>query len=244
MRQTTCFLVLIILLGFSCSRGKRAEEFTIHGQFSNSHGEKVVFGEMDVREFITLDSAETGADGIISFSCRSDQPGFYFLQFKNGERMILLMEPKEHLTIKGDIREKPETFILEGSEGSELLQTFFRASIRNKERVDSVKAILLQHEGSEDFLRIGMKADSAFSRITGDQKKLERDFIDLHPQSLASLVVLNYTIGLKPVLTPEPDLDYYRKLTDLYKQYPANKHVLFHLKRMKLIEEKSTVQKN
>jgi hypothetical protein len=102
--------------------------------------------------------------------------------------------------------------------------------------------VLLRNEGSEDFFRISMMADSAFSGITEEQKKLEQDFIDRNPQSLASLVVLNYSFGLKPVLTPESDLSYYRKLTDLYKRYPTNKHVQFHLKRMNLYEGKSLLQ--
>jgi hypothetical protein len=159
-----------------------------------------------------------------------------------GERMILLMETKEHLTIKGDLRGKPENFILSGSKGSELLHSFLQTSARNRERVDSVKAILLQHEGSDDFLTVSMKADSAFYGIAEDQKRLERNFIDSHPHSLASLIVLNYSFGLNPVMTPESDLNYYRKLTGLSNLYPDNKHVQFHLKRMKIIEGKSNVQ--
>jgi hypothetical protein len=79
-----------------------------------------------------------------------------------------------------------------------------------------------------------MTADSLFFRISGDQKKLEKDFIDRNPQSLASLIVLNYSFGQKPVLTMEEDLSYYRKLTGLYRIYPKNKHVLFHLARISL----------
>jgi len=233
------FLIFLLFIpGVSCNRGNKTDEFTIRGEFLNSKGEKVIFGEMDVSEFIPLDSAKTGSDGTIFFSHGADQPGFYFLEFPAGKRMILLLERKEHLTVKGNIQEDPENFILSGSKGSEILQSFFKATARNWARVDSVRAVLLQNEGGGDFLRISIIADSAFSRISEDQKKLEKDFIDRYPHSLASLVVLNYSFGQKPVLTLESDLNYYEKLTNLYKFYPTNKHVIFHMKRMNLYKGK------
>jgi hypothetical protein len=60
------------------------------------------------------------------------------------------------------------------------------------------------------------------------------DFIDTNPQSLASLIVLNYSFGPKPVLTMEENLVYYRKLSNLCRIYPENKHVLFHITRVGL----------
>jgi hypothetical protein len=244
MTHTKYFFFFLIFLGFSCGREKKEDEFTICGEFSNSHGDKVVFGEMDVKAFIPLDSAKTGPGGTISFSFLADQPGFYILQFPEGRRMILLMGKKEHLMVKGNMQESLENFTLSGSKGSELLQTFFRATARNKARVDSVKSVLMRNEGSENFLRISMSADSVFSRISEDQKRLEKDFIDRNPQSLASLVVLNYSFGLKPVLTLESDLPYYQKLKNLSRQYPTNKHVIYHLKRMNLYQGKSTIPEN
>jgi hypothetical protein len=244
MKRISLYVFLVMITGVSCSREKKGDEFTIQGIFSNSHGEKVIFGEMDVREFIPLDSTEIDADGTVSFSCRTDQPGFYFLQFAKKDRMILLMEKKEHLTIRGNLADKPENFILTGSKGSELLHDFFRISARNKSRVDSVKGMLQRQEGSEDFLRFSLIADSLFARISEDQKKAETDFIDRNPQSLASLLVLNFSFGLKPVLTPESDFSYYQKLTNLSRQYPANKHVIFHLKRMDLYRAERTAREN
>ena len=50
MKHSKYLVFLLIVLCYSCTRGKKAEEFTIQGQFSNSHGEKVVFGEMDIMD--------------------------------------------------------------------------------------------------------------------------------------------------------------------------------------------------
>jgi hypothetical protein len=144
------------------------------------------------------------------------------------------MKRGENLLLKGDLKEPFSDFTISGSKGSELLEGFFHATLKNKIRIDSIKRALRSKEGSEDFLRFSMTADSLFFRISGDQKKLEKDFIDRNPQSLASLIVLNYSFGPKPVLTMEEDLSYYQKLTGLFRIYPKNKHVLFHLDRVRL----------
>ena len=233
MKTSYLFLFLIFLL-FSCNRTQEADRFTIQGQFSNSRREKIVLYEMDVKEVIPLDSSNIGNDGTINFSHKLDQPGFYFLTFPGERRIILLMKRGENILLKGDLKELSSDFMISGSEGSELLEGFFHATLKNKIRIDSVKRALRNKEGSEDFLRFSMTADSLFFRISGDQKKLEKDFIDRNPQSLASLIVLNYSFGQKPVLTMEEDLSYYRKLTGLYRIYPKNKHVLFHQARISL----------
>ncbi|MCX6247780.1 MAG: DUF4369 domain-containing protein [Bacteroidetes bacterium] len=229
-----CFFLVLIFLGFSCNRGQKNDSFTIRGQFQHAGNEKIVICEMDVREIIPVDSAVPDNEGNVSFSHPLDQPGFYLLIFPDGKRITLVMQAGEDLILKGDLRNPDGEFTLTGSVGSELLEGFFRATMKNKARIDSVKRVLLREEGTDEFLRSGLKADSLFFRINEDQKKLEKEFIDRNPESLASLIVLNYSFGPKPVLTMEDDLAWYQKLTGLYRIYPKNKHVLFHMKRMSL----------
>lgn len=232
--KSFCLFLVFIVLGYSCIREQKADLFTIQGQFSNSRGEKIVLCEMDVKEVIILDSANISKDGKVNFSHKLDQPGFYLLMFPDGRRIILVMKKGEDLLISGDLRNPAGVFNLSGSEGSQLLEDFSRATMKNKIRIDSLKRVLRNHEGSDDFLRFSMTADSLFFRISEDQKKSEKEFIDRNTQSLASLIILNYSFGPKPVLTMEEDLPYYQKLTSLYRIYPKNKHVLFHLARVSL----------
>jgi hypothetical protein len=232
MKSRYLFLFLL-LFGFSCNHGQHGG-FTIRGQFSNASGQKVVLCEMGVKEVVALDSANISKEGNVSFSHPLDQPGFYLLIFPDGRRITLVMKSGEDLQISGNLNDPAGDLRYSGSEETVLLQDFFRANLKNKARIDSVKRKLLSREGSEDFLKFGMTADSLFFRISGDQKKLEKDFIDRHPDALSSLIVLNYSFGPKPVLTLEEDLPYYRKLTGLHRIYPENKHVIYHLERVSL----------
>jgi len=189
---------------------------------------------MGVKDVTVLDSAKVGNDGKINFSNELDQPGFYLLMFPSGRRLTLVINKGENLLITGDLMDSTADFIVTGSDESQLLQAFFHATMRNNIRIDSIKRVLLMHEGSDDFLRLSMKADSLFLNISGDQKKLEKEFIDKNPLSLASLIILNYSFGPMPVLTMKDDLPYYQKLTGLLRIYPKNQHVLFHVARVKL----------
>jgi hypothetical protein len=189
---------------------------------------------MEVKELIALDSIITGRDGKFNFTHKLDQAGFYLLRFPDERRIILVIKKGDDLLIKGDLKDPAGDVQLSGSADSQLLERFFHETNKNKARIDSVKRELRSREGSDDFLRYSLTADSIFFRISEDQKKLEMDFIDTNPQSLASLIVLNYSFGPKPVLTMEENLVYYRKLSNLCRIYPENKHVLFHITRVGL----------
>jgi hypothetical protein len=226
-------ILLFVLIGFSCTRKENADSFSIRGHFTNSGNEQLVLCEMGVKEIIPLDSARIG-NGKIAFSHKIEQPGFFLLIFPSGARLTLVMKNGEELLITGNLMGPTSDFTLTGSEDSQLLQSFFHATKRNTDRIDSIKRVLLKHEGSDDFLWFSMRADSLFYRVSVDQKKLEKEFIDRNPMSLASLIVLNYAFGSQPVLTMEEDPDYYLKLTNLFSIYPKNKHVLYHLARVNL----------
>lgn len=189
---------------------------------------------MGVKNVTTLDSAVINKDGKIILSYAIDQPGFYILKFSTGGRQILVMNSGANIQIKGDLMMPTCDFIITGSNDSQLLQDFFKATSGNQQRIDSIKRVLSMHEGSDDFLRYSMTADSMFSSISANQKIIEKKFIDQNPNSLASLIVLNYAFGPKPVLTMEDDLPYYVKLMKLFRTFPENKHVQFHIERVNL----------
>jgi hypothetical protein len=226
---------LFIFFGLSCTRNQSG--FTINGHLSNSKGEKIILCEMGVKEITPLDSTNIDPAGKFQFSCKTSQPGFYLLIFPDGSRITLVIKNGENLILDGNRKDPIADYIISGSQDSQLLQDFFHATMKNKIRIDSIKNILKSHEGSDDLLIISMIADSSFSVINTDQKKLEKAFIDKHPTSLASLIVLNFSFGPKPVLLMDEDFPYYEKLTGLARVYPTNKHVIYHLERVKLFEK-------
>ena len=236
------WIIILLVILCTCS-GKVTNEFTIRGVFSGSEGEKILLAEMDTRQVIPLDSATINDKGVFEFTRPASEPGFFLLIFPRGNRLILLMEPGEHAVLTGNPAKGMTDINILGSKGSELLAAFFRVTARNRSRVDSVKAVLTRHEGADDFLAISLRADSVFREVQNTQKELEKDFIDRNPGSLASLIILNYSFGPEPVQTMKDDFLYYQKLEGLSKLYPANKHVIFHLNRLRLYLDEQQKQK-
>ena len=98
---------------------------------------------------------------------------------------------------------------------------------------DSLTDLLHKHQYDDDYYQLTLAFDDIFGKIWEDQKTYERNFIDQHPGSLATLLVLNYAFGPRPVLSEEDDWAYYKKVdSTLMKKFPTNKHVLYHHKRI------------
>jgi hypothetical protein len=230
MKKIIALVFLIAVISSCTSRRDLSGSFTIKGQIPDIKGQKVIFAELNVLMVRPLDSLTVSDEGRFSFSGNASQPGFYLLIFQDGERTTLLMKGGETLTVTGS--RKKNDLSMQGSEGSELLQNFFRDTQKNWKRIDSVKTRLSKDEGTENFLKTGMVADSIFLVISRDQKTIEKKFIDTHPTSLASLIVLNFAFGPEPVLTLKEDLPYYVKVAGLGRFYPFNRHVLYHIKRV------------
>ena len=96
--------------------------------------------------------------------------------------------------------------------------------------------MLHEHEGSPDFLKVSSDADAGFQRISENQRKLELEFLHNNPNSLACLIVLNYSFGPQPILDIDHDFACYQRVdSSLQLICPQNKHLIYHHKR---VEEK------
>jgi hypothetical protein len=236
--STALFLV-------SCQESvSHGNSFTIQGKFSGCTSEKIFLREMDINAVIPLDSAIADISGGVRFTRVTDQPGFYILEFPGKKKILLLTGKNETLDIKGDCRDRPEDFIIGGSPGTLLLAGFFRNTVKNKRMIDSVKTHLSTYEGSPDFLSRAGEADAAFRQIAEDQRKLELEFLQRNPNSLACLIVLNYSFGPKPILDIDRDFQVYKYVDScLRRVYPDNKHVIYHHKRIAELSRQESVRK-
>lgn len=228
------FLFMGMFIFSSCSNNQRNHtSFTIQGQFKNASGSKILLQELDLQDVKTLDSTYFDPQGKFIFSHEPADQGFYLLKLTDGRFITLLLNKGENLTISCDMNRFPREYSLTGSNGSGLLKDFYDHTSRNKEKGDSLTAILHNHQYSSDYYQLTLSFDSLFLNIWKDQKKFEKNFIDKNIKSLSSLLVLNYAFGPRPVLSEDKDFGYYLKVdSSLMKAFPLNKHVVYHHKRI------------
>jgi|GEM_PF-449838 len=238
-------MIFLAFLAISCSNSKQdSGSFTVLGKFANCTGEKIRIEEMGINAIIPLDSANIDQAGEIRLSCKADQAGFYLLRFPDKKKIILLLDKGENLEISGDCQNLSANLVMKGSPGSMLLADFFRETNRNRKTIDSLKMLLKGHEGSPDFLKISGDADAGFQKITEDQRKLELEFIHKNPNSLACLIVLNFSFGPQPILDIDHDFDVYQRVDSaLQRICPQNKHLVYHHKRVEEKKRQESVKK-
>jgi hypothetical protein len=237
------FLALSLLVAITSCRNQQDPKATVSGFFPDSPGIRLVLQEMDVRETHTLDSVTVDPGGRFGFRPVVREPGFYMLQSRTGTILVLLLNMGDNIELTGSLRDFPDNVIVKGPPETMLLHDFFRRTRVNEKKADSLEMKLEERQDSSDYYRYTQTLDPFFKQIWENQRSLEIKFIEDHPGSLASLVVLNYAFGMSPVLSPEEDFSYYSRLdSSLYAAFPKNKHVKFHHERMTEIIQRASAQ--
>ncbi|MEI6898824.1 MAG: DUF4369 domain-containing protein, partial [Bacteroidota bacterium] len=223
------FLILGTILTISCSyREVKKEGFVVSGKFLHACGQMITLSELLVNAVHPIDSIVLDDNGQFLFSRKTNEAGFYLLNTSSGEKRLLLLEKDENVKISSNFSKKPIEFKVEGSPGTSLLEAFYQQSNRNLARADSLSLILRKLQETRDFYKVSNQLDPLFDQIIKDQKRVEKEFIELHSNSLASIIVLHHPFGMNEILNPDEDFPLYLKLdSTLMKLYPGNQHVLF-----------------
>jgi hypothetical protein len=241
MLKAIALRILPLMLLFTSCKFLGDKPVKITGTFPDGAGSSLVLQEMDTREIHSVDSVTIGHDGIFSFTMSLKEPGFWLLRDQSGKILVLLLNPGDEINLSGKFSGFPGNVILEGPREARLLNGFYRTTRQREREVDSLEMLLIESQDSAGYYALTQKVDLAFGRILEQQRTLEMDFIDENTGSLASLVVLNYAFGMKPVLSPDNDFAYYLKLDSaLMQAFPENKHVKYHHQRV--IEYKHEVK--
>jgi len=223
----------IIVILFSCSTQINPKGIIINGQFLNGAGRTIYFSELIVNGINNLDSAILDETGLFRFRFNPSETGFYIVKSSNGEYILLLLEKEEVVNVFADLKRQPFNYQVDGSPGSSLLKIFYDHSLINLITADSLRSVLMENQESPNFYTLSLSFDSLFQKLIDNQKIIEKTFIKQNPNSLASLIVLNFKFGMAPVLNPEEDFPVFLKLdSTLSIRYPGNKHVAFHHQRV------------
>lgn len=230
--QKLLFAIAIVILSASC-QGPGAGIARVKGSLTDASGFKLVLQEMGTRDVHPVDSIVPGPDGTFSFALVVNEPGYWLLKAPTGKILVLLLNAGDMVELTGSALDFPDHVVVKGPEETMLLHDFFVYTRLNERKVDSLEMLLVEQQDSSGYYLLTQRLDTSFRQIWESQVLYEKEFIDKHPGSLASLVVLNYAFGMSPVLSPEEDFEYYAKLDSvLFKKFPENKHVQYHHQRV------------
>lgn len=232
------FCLIGSVLFYSCSHAPENEAI-ITGKLNDGKGEKLVLTELDTKIVKRIDSVICDAGGSFRFRVKLPEPGFYMLHALSRKVLVLMLHPGDTVKVSGSFSSFPDHVMIEGPDETRWLADFFRFTRGQERKVDSLEMLLVEKQDSSGYFELTEKLDTVFKSIWERQREEEKRFIDQHPNSMASLIVLNYAFGLNTVLNPDDDFPWFEKLDSaLTLSYPENKHVKYHHQRMLEIKKK------
>lgn len=231
----------------SCQSQKQendANYFVLNGKLENADRTNILLQELTTRELLTIDSFYTDASGAFAYRGKTDEAGFFILKVDDANKVTLLIEPGEELYISGDATKLATHYSVRGSEGSALLEAYYRKIHPNIEKLDSLSDIYDSTRHTDAYAEIRDDLKSSYKKLFRDQQDHVQQFIKKNPKSLASIIALYQYFGDRLLLNNDNHFAYFESLsTSLSEVYPTNKHVM-ELNRQVSRLKKSELKRN
>ena len=219
-------LMLLLLFFPGCRQSEQPT--TVQLTLLDTAPREVILLQQDPFLINRLDSMVVQPGIPVPFQFTIPETGIFALRVGAAEKIVFIANPGDQMDISADMADFEGSISVTGNQESQRLQEFYRVASRNKARVDSLQKMIEESQYDPDFFAITLELDSCFNQIWEDQKACEINFIRENPGSLASLLVLHYHFGVKPVLSPVEDSAIYNLVDQaLMQSLPGNQHAFF-----------------
>ncbi|TSA23640.1 MAG: hypothetical protein D4R67_13200 [Bacteroidetes bacterium] len=229
------WMIVLLLLVTACQR-QPAHLVVVQGTMEGTAGMLWLL-EQKTFELQKIDSVTPDTGGTFRICIPSSGTNIFALRNTAGDQAVFIATAGDSISVSGRLDLFPPEFRVSGNKESELLQTFYDYSYGNLRKVDSLQVLIERNQGEEGFYELTVRVNSLFNQIWEAQRAYEKDFIHDHAGAFATLLVVNYHFGVRPVLSVKTDAADYRRVdSGLMAAYPGNKHTLFFhqwLKEMK-----------
>ncbi|MBU0763570.1 MAG: AhpC/TSA family protein [Bacteroidetes bacterium] len=221
----TLFLLFVIVSGCHVE----PEGFIIEGTITGAP-DKIFYLSSDSK---IIDSTRLEDDGRFVFTGQTSMPDFFYLYFTKENRITLLVDSLDRLTVNAQYPNLFKTAELSGSEDALRLGKLFKKYIEGLDRLAALPRVT-----KEDPDSVKQKAMEAARAIYLDQRTFLYDFVQKNSNSLSVLAA--FGLSLQPpyyILTPREDYALFKLADDsLAKYHPGSKHS--RMLRAMMIEEK------
>lgn len=187
MKQILFSVIIIIAISVSC---KKDNGFVISGKITNSEGRYLYLDELRVSSSVPVDSVLIKKDGNFKFKGKIGFPNFYLLRISDKNFITLLVDTTEIITVKGDAANFSHDYVVEGSQGSILVQELNNTLTKTKLKIDSLRNRIKAFRNREDYNIQRQKWEQELIEIRQKQIDYSTEFIQKHPFSMSSVLAL------------------------------------------------------
>jgi len=227
-------VILLAIWFFQGCNSITGDKVSVHGTFTNLPSTKLYLYQILPASKPLIDSVNTDASGNFNISFPVSKAGFYALKRNAENEITLVVAPGEDITLTGNGNSLRNNYMVEGSKDSKLYSEYNKFTAANLNKVDSLSRIFAERQADPDFLNVKKLLDSTYLGIFNDQKEKVVSFINNHPNSLASLLVISNNFGPNQLLSEQSHPELFLKLdSTLFASYPENSLVnTFHLRML------------
>jgi thiol-disulfide isomerase/thioredoxin len=227
-------LILLIIWLFQGCKSISGDKVSVHGTFINLPKSWLYIYQVLPASQPLIDSVSTDASGNFSISFPVKKAGFYLLKRNAENEITLIIAPGEDITLTGNGNSLRNTYTVEGSKDSKLYSEYNQFTAINLTKVDSLSRIFVESQANPGFIHIKKQLDSIYLGIFNNQKDKVVLFVNNHPNSLTSLLVISSNFGPNPLLSEQSHPELFLKLDSaLFRAYPENSLVnTFHLRML------------
>lgn len=226
-KNKVIILLYLCLLVAACKPsgpgGKTIENLknpvSLEGILQDGAHKDVILEEMAVREYIPIDTVSCDEEGHFFLRFEAQETAFYVLRTGGRGYITLLLEPGEHIILKGKYAQSDQ-YKVEGSRGSEALMELAKAHKRAIDDLGEISDLMSESMEHQDYPQIKMGLDQKFDSVTSSFKNYSKDFISKNQESLSILIALYnlYGQGL-PVFDPLEDFQTYLLVDSLLQSH-------------------------
>ena len=215
-----------IFIGFALASCGPEKNIRIIGSLTGTNAEKIYLLELGNDVKLQSDTAQINSNGQFSFKRKIAQPTFYSLSV-NDKAITILAHPGEKIVIKGDARNLPQTYDIDGSKDSRNIRMLKRRLEQTSQLRDSLVRTLKIYEGNRNYPNIQRQFDWTYSNELDSLRAYNIRFMEKNPQSLVVIYALYQQIDQNYFLfNEEDDIRYFRKADSaFYRRYPKVAYV-------------------
>ena len=187
MKRIFFVSVALAMVTFAC---KKHDGFVVKGKISNAEGKYIYLEELKVASSIPVDSVKLKKDGTFKFEGKISYPNFYLLSLNKNNFVTLLVDTTEKITVYGDAANFARDYVVEGSNGSLLVQQLNNMLSRTKHKNDSLRNLINAFGNTPESRLKQVKWAQEIDDNKQAQIRYSTDFIQKHPFSMASVLAL------------------------------------------------------
>ena len=225
--------ILLFLVSFAlfagCGNNKEKISFTVKGKLSNSNNEWVVVYRLLPKKILALDSMQLDDSGNFNLIIHSNQTPelLLFKVNKYPERITLLTEDKDIITITGDALNLNKTYSATGNKGTKALRTLTHTLNKYINNADSIYLSYRRLVNDSNGTYLKKQTDSLLNNNYLKTYEFVVDFCKKNKNNLAGIVGLYSRYGENPILDYTIDFNIFSTVSKaINEQYPNNEHAL------------------